>query len=448
MTHSGLSAQTERELNYYRRECNLLGARLVRIQEEQGQAYREARRSRTVVKLVREAYRLGDLKMIGADIGGPMLEILVDHTLCDRAALLREDPIGSGRFTIAHAIGLKLTEVETVFHIPAPPAFCFSSVQEPLSPALQPIGAVLQMPYVLWANDRGSGQALIIGNRNESNVNRPFEAGDQELIESALSVYLDVMYRKQVEAELRRAKQAAESASQTRSELLDMLAQDLRPALQTLGTLAARICPADGSTPRRAAAASDADEIARTTAYMLSLLDDAVRSGERSLSDAELDVEWVHVEDLVRAVLRLVYVPSVRRSIELDTTLPRRRVAICVDRARMIQVLRFLISGAMRQTLEGGTVRVTTARRSDGALEILVRGGAGLELVEPLRASCERMGDTARAFGSGLSFTRQLIEAQGATLLVEAAMDGVAQARILVPAQMTRDDDVTVDALP
>jgi K+-sensing histidine kinase KdpD len=445
MTDLGLSAQTERELNYYRRECNLLGARLVRIQEEQGQAFREARRSRTVVKLVREAYRLGDLKTIGADIGGPMLEILVDNTLCDRAALLREDPIGSFRFVVSHAIGLQLREVEAAFRVPHPPAFCFSSVREPLSAATEPIAAVLQLPYILWAYDHNSGQALLIGNRSESNVSRPFEAGDQELIESALSVYLDVIYRKQAEAELRRAKQAAESASHNRAELLDMLAQDLRPALQALGTLAARMRP--GHTTHSCAAADHADEIARTAGYMLSLLDDAVRSGERSLADAELDVEWVPIEDLVRAVLRMAYVPSVRRSIELDAVLPRRRIAICVDRTRMLQVLRFLVSGAMRLTLEGGTVRVTTARRSDGALEILVRGGAGLVLAG-LPDGAAEAADPLRVFGSGLSFTRQLIEAQGATLLVEPGLDGLAQARILVPAHMTRDDDMAAETVP
>ena len=85
----------ERELNYYRRECNDLGARLLRLQEEQSQAFREARRSRTLVKLLREAYRLGDVGTSAADVGGPMLELVVDNALCDRAAFLREEPNGS-----------------------------------------------------------------------------------------------------------------------------------------------------------------------------------------------------------------------------------------------------------------------------------------------------------------------------------------------------------------
>ena len=441
--------QLERELNYYRRECNLLGARLVRIQEEQGVAYREARRSRTVVKLVREAYRLGDVRASGADIGGPMLEIVVDNTLCDRAALLREEPIGSGRFVVSHAIGLNLAALESVFYIVAPPPFCYSSVREKLTPETEAICAVLQLPYVLWAYDSSSGQALVIGNRSESNVNRPFEAGDQELVESALSVYLDVIYRKQVEAELRRAKQAAESASHTRSELIDMLAQDLRPALQALSGVAARLCPPGGSVPDRCALERDADEIARSAAYMFSLLDDDGRSGERALTEGELDIEWVPVEELVRSVLRMVYVPSVRRSIDLDAVMPRRRTALCVDRVRMTQVMRFLIAGAMRMTIDGGTVRVLTTRRSDGTLEVLVRSGATPVFGATAPSGDDSgMFDPARRLGGGLGITRQLAEAQGATLLVENGPDGSVQTRILFPAAMARDDDVAAEAVP
>ena len=44
----------ERELNYYRRECNELGARLLRAQEDQSKAVHEARRSRIVAPYCRD----------------------------------------------------------------------------------------------------------------------------------------------------------------------------------------------------------------------------------------------------------------------------------------------------------------------------------------------------------------------------------------------------------
>ena len=103
---AGIGNPHDRELQYYRRECNELGARLLRLQEEQSQTYREARRSRTVVRLVRETYRIGDLAQTAHDVGGPTLEVIVDNALCDSAVFLREEPRGGGRFLVAHAIGI------------------------------------------------------------------------------------------------------------------------------------------------------------------------------------------------------------------------------------------------------------------------------------------------------------------------------------------------------
>ena len=47
--------QLERELQFYRAEYNTLGAQRVRIQEQLSQVTREARRSKIVAKLIREA---------------------------------------------------------------------------------------------------------------------------------------------------------------------------------------------------------------------------------------------------------------------------------------------------------------------------------------------------------------------------------------------------------
>ena len=105
-----LIGQLERELAYYRRECNDLGARLLRLQEEQSQTFREARRSRTVAKLIREAYRLADGDWTPNEIGVPMLEIIIENALCDGAALLREDA-GGECFRVMHAIGAGAEDV-------------------------------------------------------------------------------------------------------------------------------------------------------------------------------------------------------------------------------------------------------------------------------------------------------------------------------------------------
>ena len=185
----------ERELLYYRRECNDLGARLLRLQEEQSQAHRDARRSRTIVRLVREVYRLADLGGSAAEIRRATLDLIVENAICDRAMLLGERPIGGGRFTCLCAIGHPEPPEGGVARIRRPPPFLYTADRLRRDPAGDDMAALLGLPYLLWSYDARTGHALLIGNRSQVNINRPFEPGDQEFIETALSVYLDALYR-------------------------------------------------------------------------------------------------------------------------------------------------------------------------------------------------------------------------------------------------------------
>jgi signal transduction histidine kinase len=435
--------QLERELNYYRRECNDLGSRLLRLQEEQSRTFREARRSRTVVKLLREAYRLGDVTPEGGDIGGPMLEIVVENALCDRAALLREEPIGSGQFLLVNAIGLSGGASDHALTIPAPQAFLYTTAREPDPPGAADLVALLGLPFVLWAYDRPSGHALLLGNRSQTNVNRPFEDGDQELIESALSVYLDVLYRKQAEAALRQAKQAAEANDDNRLKFLRLLAEELSAPLQSINDLAGvlaetawQIAPRDLS--------SRAAEIGTMSSYVHMLLDEASQFLTAERQAPSLEVGWVAAEEVVRAAMRAVYARAVRSGVELVARMPKRRISICVDRVWMQHVLQHLISSAVRLTSEGSPVRVETGRRGDGSIEVLISSGSSRILTREERPLLDpdNAGDNWAA-GGDLAITRRLIEAHAGTLTIERSAEGTARARLILPARITRDDDLS-----
>jgi K+-sensing histidine kinase KdpD len=448
-----------RELNYYRRECNDLGARLLRLQEEQSHAFREARRSRTVVKLLREAYRLGDLAQTTEDVGGPMLELLVDNTLCDRALLLREEPIGSGNFLLAQAIGLADTALSAQASIKSPPSFLYTAGPASPGASARDVVAAVGVPFVLWAYDRGSGHALVIGNRSESNASRPFEPGDQELIEAALSVYLDVLYRKQAEAQLRQAKQAAEAANQARAAALAALAEELQEPLQAIADLADRLqagrpasvssSPAD---PRDAEPRDIANEIGRLLRYVGLVLDGATEQPETAAPAVSLDVEWVPIDDMMRAALRSAYAASVKLGVDIESNLPRRRTAVLADRKRIQHVVQHLVASVMRSAATGGAVRISASRRSDGGLEILVgaRGGTllGTRHAAPERQlpDCllpERSAHPAgEPHGTRLSFARSIVEAHGGTLTSETSAFGGRYARLVLPARSTRDIDL------
>ncbi len=441
----GLGNPVERELSYYRRECNDLGARLLRLQEEQSQAFLEARRSRTVVRMVREAYRLAEPAQATHDVGGALLQIVVENALCDRAALLREEPAGSGRFLVAHAIGGTNVEVDEAVTILNPPRFFFTSSTRLDRP---PGGLmdVLHLPFVLWAYDRSSGHALAIGNRSESNVSRPFESGDQELIETALSVYLDVLYRKNVEAQLRQARQAAEETRLAQAQFLEALAQQIRPPIERLVALSQGIAAHAVAGPEQAQEATR--QMAESARELVELANDALRLANPADPAPSLDVQWTDLADTVRRIHRAAYPVSVKNGVELTVTLPRRQVSVCVDRDGIHRAVQMIMTTALTRVVPGSIIKLAAERRSDGSVEIVVssRNDEG----EPIQAIPQ---DTRRSVlgddhgpvlvdrgADRLSAARRIVEAHGGILVTEPRPGGGRHARIILPAQAARDE--------
>ena len=172
--------QLERELHYYRSEYNDLGARMVRMQEQQSKATREARRSKLVAKLVREAYAIGSWDLTEDQVGEPILAIVADNSICDQAIFFAQDSTSPAIFRVEHSQGAKLDRPVVIAD---PPAFFFTSSKEAQCPAAAHLSNAIGVPFLLWAHNSASGRALLLGKRTEGNIHRPFEAGDQEIVE-------------------------------------------------------------------------------------------------------------------------------------------------------------------------------------------------------------------------------------------------------------------------
>jgi signal transduction histidine kinase/ActR/RegA family two-component response regulator len=434
--------QLERELAYYRRECNDLGARLLRLQEEQSQAFREARRSRTVAKLIREANRLADTGIAPDELGAPVLEIIVDNAMCDRAAFLREHPAGSGRFQVTHAVGVGDGRAAATVTIPQPPTFFFTTARTPPEPPARELTAILQLPYVLWAYDRGSGQALIIANRSEANVSRAFEAGDQELIEGGLSVYLDVLARKRAETQLREAKDAAEAAHRdadearaaaeraagAKSSFLAAMSHEIRTPLTSVLGMADLLATEDLAERQD----RYVEAIRVSGRHLLTILNDILDFSRIEADRLELERIDFSLGGVLGELRSLVAPQAAERDLdvafELDEGAPP---TVRGDPTRLRQVLFNLLGNALKFTREG---RISVAARQtarDGQVARLrfeVRDtGVGIPperqpaLFEPFSqhdpSTTRRYGGT----GLGLAICKRLVEAMGGAIGVESA---------------------------
>lgn len=440
-------AKLERELAYYRRECNDLGARLLRLQEEQSQAFREARRSRTVAKLIREGHRLGDLVATPEAIGASMLALILENTLCDRAAFVQRDgPPGlADQFRVTHAIGFGSEPQPEWAMVPNAPAFFLTTSRTVIETPAYELTGILRMPYVLWAYDKASGHGLILGNQSESNVSRPFEAGDQELVEGALSVYIDVLARKQAELDLHAAKQTAEEASALRARFIATLSHELRTPLNAIIGFSDMMLPGSRYNLTSSQAADYARQINESGRVLLELINEILDYSSLARQPPQLALAWCQAETLVGGTVREIAALGIQADVRLDTLHNEPALEVRVDPLRFRQVLINLLSNAVKFTAAGGCVTVATRLARDGRAEIAVRDtGVGMrpeDIPRALEPFQQIDGGLNRSFpgtGLGLPIAKGLVEAHGGLLEIESAPGRGTTVTIVLPTEATR----------
>ena len=189
-----LGSPIDRQLDYYKRECNALGGRLVRQQHELTNAIRDARRNRVLLELTRELYRLRDIGTDDSTLALRTLQSLVDITPCTSAALMRETRKAPGHLVVHEAVGIgNTTQASPIMHR-GWPDFVFTTRENERSQISKELVAVAGVPFVLWHFDPRSGYGLLLGNRFDTNANQAWDEGDRDFAEIALSAYLDGLY--------------------------------------------------------------------------------------------------------------------------------------------------------------------------------------------------------------------------------------------------------------
>ena len=356
-------ALLRRELEYYRREHDVIGARMLSLQEDQSRTAREARRSRTLAKLIRDGHRLADRAATSGDVAMMMTAVLLEDMLCDRAAILRRLP-GDPRFSIVFSVGLD-ARPSTGLALDDPPAFCFTTDTTAGGATEQALVRFLDAPYVLWAYHAKSGYAVVIGNKTQQNINRPFEAGDRELIEGALSVFMDVLSRKQQEIALRTAKLQAEQAGRAQTRFIAKLSHELRTPLNAILGFSELLGMADERGMDLKKCAAYGDDIHAAGSYLLALINDILDFTAFGRQAPAIVDRPVELNGLLVEALDTVRLAAERKGLDLSLTPIDPATEVRVDPVRMRQVLLNLLNNAVKFTPAGG--RVTVAAMQDAA---------------------------------------------------------------------------------
>ena len=432
-------AQLERELRFYRDEYNALGARMLRIQEQLSQVSREARRSKTVARLVQKSYAISGWDLSEDAVGEAVLSVVADNSICDDAIFLERVAGSNDRFLIRHS--LAKNAAPEIF-LPDPPSFCFSSTTHPLPARFTPLQNLMNVPFVLWAFDAATGMALLLGKRIESNTHRPFDAGDREIVDVALAVYEDLRLRKRAEAMLLKAKLAAEDASEARARFLAKLSHERGVPLNAImGFAKLFVEKAENNGP-----VDEALEYARLILdageSLSALTRDILDFSTLSYHQPKLRKDWIPVHYLFYNVARTVQAQVVQNDVKLLTIPVERELEALIDYDRFRQVLLNLLSNGIKFTPRGGFVSMAAQLIEDNALLVSVcDSGIGMKeediprVLEPFVQLAEF---PSKGAGLGLSIATELVTAHGGTLRIESALGKGTRIVITLPADSAR----------
>lgn len=247
------------------------------------------------------------------------------------------------------------------------------------------------------------------------------EAGN---IVAVSTIARDITLQKRTENRLKEARDAAEAASRAKDQFLAVLSHELRtPLTPVLMTVAAR--QMDASLPPEIQ--TDMQMIRRNIELETRLIDDLLDLSRITSGKLSLRLEVIDLNESMEHVCEICRAQILEKGLHLHKDLDSHAGLVKVDPSRLQQVFWNVLKNAAKFTPEGGDIRVSTRRISEGVVEVVVRDtGAGIPVENlPKIFNAFEQGDAGvtRQFGGlglGLAISKALVELHGGTIRVES----------------------------
>lgn len=256
----------------------------------------------------------------------------------------------------------------------------------------------------------------------EANVRALRDARNGELV-GFQEAARDISERKEAEAAVSRAREAAEQANAAKNEFLSRMSHELRTPLHAILGFGELLRREDLPVDQR----EKLLQIIRGSHHLLDLINEILDISRIERRELGLALEAVHVGELVQETLALVAPLAAARSVIIGAPVGASAdIHALADRQRLTQVLLNLLSNAVKYNHEGGTVRLTYARAVSNRVRIQVRDtGPGIaphdltRVFEPFdRLGAEATG--VEGTGLGLALSKHLLRAMDGEIGVDS----------------------------
>jgi len=236
----------------------------------------------------------------------------------------------------------------------------------------------------------------------------------------------DVTAERHAQQQLQRARDAAEAASQAKSQFLANMSHELRtPLTAVIGLSDLLLMERDPLVPRQK---EYLEGVASSGRHLLALVNDVLDLAKIEAGKTELKLESVPIHDAIEEGLTTISPLATTRGVILEPATIVAVPNVRADRVRFRQILYNLISNAVKFTDRGGRVQVRARRDEDRVSIAVMDTGIGIATrdLSRLYRSFEQLtlpsGDRPGGTGLGLALTKRLVEMHGGTIDVESEL--------------------------
>ncbi|HEX8289099.1 MAG TPA: HAMP domain-containing sensor histidine kinase [Pyrinomonadaceae bacterium] len=229
----------------------------------------------------------------------------------------------------------------------------------------------------------------------------------------------------------REARLKAENANRQKDTILAVVAHELRNPLQSIsGWLNLLRC---GNLDQQNAEFA-VEAIERGIKLQTKLIEDLFDAAQITSGKLRLNLREIEISPLISGVLNDLKILAEAKQIEIQAVSPPNLGRLTADAERLEQVLRNLLTNAIKFTPPSGKITVKTNRSKSGIEIEVCDTGRGIDasflphLFEPF-TQFSRSDETNRnGLGLGLSIVRRIVELHGGNIVAESA--GVEQGAI------------------